>query len=162
MAGISAHNPISYLYNTVPLLKLCGSGNIPSNCACTDPSYNYGTKCALGSVNATDSRKQCAFGDMGTPGIQPSTGGGLASVKNLNYTVKPNSGSRVAFGTASGPTAGNGAGAAYPNSLLFCANPTGNATPTAPETNITVGANGTLSDWGASNPATSQTNIGFN
>ena len=162
MSGISAHNPISYLYNTVPLLKLCGSGNIPSNCACTDPSYNYGTKCALGSVNATDSRKQCTFGDVGTKGIQPSTGGGLSNVKGIAYTVKPKSGGRVNFGNASGPTAGNGAGAAYPNSLLFCANPTGNATPTAPETNITVGANGTLSDWGASNPATSQTNIGFN
>ena len=177
MTNLSAQNPMTYLKHLTPILQACGDGSkqydengklttTSASCSCTDPSYEYNNPCKLQSANNNSGRFHCTFRPTGTEGVNPSTGGSLKNVNDLEYKITPKGGDPTTFSTQQNAQMFTGT-SKYPSSLLFCANPQrgGNAKPNLPTNNITVSPSGGFTNWTASNPNKSNTNrvsnIGF-
>ena len=167
-------NPMTDLFNIIPVLTGCDPTKTPSNCSCTDPSFGYSNPCTLSSDSSTapkgnSARTKCYYGKSSTTGIANSTGGGLAQKANKQFTVKPSNTERQPFTNKNNVSQIDTTSAAfpsYPTSLLFCADPgetAGSALPTSdtPELSYTNNkfANWTTSQTGKGN--SKNTNLGF-
>ena len=176
MPSTNMKNPMLDLYhNVVPLLKNCGDGSSAStNCFCTDPSVSYSQPCVIASTGSSSpidstSRAQCTYSTptVSQPTVKPSTGGSLGSKPNVQFEVKPGSGSASAqpFTKAGNPqTLTSGGQPTYPNSLLFCQNfksAGGDVTSSKPALAYSPSQGQfTASSW-TSSEANKTTNLGF-
>ena len=168
---VSTKPPFDDLMDVIPLIKDCKTK--PSECSCTDPSFNYSTPCKINPVGSSaghSGRKQCTYGGNQNGG---SSGGKYENSvsnstktdsKDFSFTIGT-TGDRASFDPTS-----SGLGS-QPRSILFCANPDPsqpgeggkNALPTQTKSQVT-GSDGNVNanSWNSVKPGTdNQPNLGF-
>ena len=157
----STKPPFDDLLDLLPLIDDCN--NDSTNCACTDPSYEYPNKCSIKPLddsgnNDHSGRQRCTYGPTGTSGYEKSASG-KTTTDDYTHSVKT-SGGRKNFDPTESTTS------IYPRGLLFCNNPLQGALPTASSTNLTPDENNpdnvSQAQWSTTNTGTAnQPNLGF-